>query len=117
MLITIQGSGVIGLASSTITMFINIINIFIIIMMRKTMVTQLELIAIQGRGVGGLALDGQSDRNKIELRLKDTKIRRNKSQLKWYSKLRNGGSGRLSKNNCQLVSHTNPHRALSLSML
>ena len=84
MLITIQGRGVIGLASSTITMFINIsiIIIMIIMMMRKTMVTQLELIAIQGRGVGGLALDGQSDRNKIELRLKDTKIRRNKSQLK-----------------------------------
>ena len=82
MLITIQGRGVIGLASSTITTFINIMIIMIIMMMRKTMVTQLELIAIQGRGVGGLALDGQSDRNKIELRLKDTKIRRNKSQLK-----------------------------------
>ena len=90
-LIAIQGRGVIGLASSTITMFINIMIIFIMMMMRKTMVTQLELIAIQGRGVGGLALDGQSDRNKIELRLKDTKIRRNKSQLKWYNKLRNGG--------------------------
>ena len=64
---------------------INIVLLLLSMMMipRKTMVTQLELIAIQGRGlVGWTLLDGQSDRNKIELRLKDTKIRPNKSQLK-----------------------------------
>lgn len=48
------------------------------------MVTQLEHSSLQFRGEGlvGWTLDGQSGRNKIELRLKDTKIRPNKSQLK-----------------------------------